>query len=144
MTDRVDLSDAEIALLSEKLKSWCSTRAALGGHATPLAGMIAKAAKAIDQLRRALAGDSPGEGERNSSAAGAAVEDMVSDAMRHFHREEAAVAAEHAALPEGYQWGDDAMEAFEMGKRQAAKAIRALAQSRTPALAAGLDGREKK
>lgn len=28
-----------------------------------------------------------------------------------------------AALPEGFQWGDDAMESFEFGKQRAVEAI---------------------
>ena len=41
--------------------------------------------------------------------------------------EECAVAAELAELPAHFQWGDDAMEQFNFGKKRAAIAIRALA-----------------
>lgn len=39
-------------------------------------------------------------------------------------REAAALDAEGAQLPDGYQWGPDAIEAFRFGKACAAKAIR--------------------
>jgi hypothetical protein len=41
--------------------------------------------------------------------------------------EDAAATAEEAKLPQHYQWGEDAMEQFDFGKRRAANAIRALA-----------------
>ena len=41
-------------------------------------------------------------------------------------REAAACAAETARLPTGYQWGEDAMEAFRAGTRAAAAAVRSL------------------
>lgn len=40
--------------------------------------------------------------------------------------EDAAEAALNAQLPNGYQWGEDAMEQFNFGKQRAADAIRAL------------------
>lgn len=43
--------------------------------------------------------------------------------------EAACRAAEGAALPRGYRWGDDALEAFTFGKERAAGAIRALMAS---------------
>jgi hypothetical protein len=42
--------------------------------------------------------------------------------------ERAAKIAEAAQLPPEYQWGSDAMEQFNFGKKRAAEAIRALAQ----------------
>jgi hypothetical protein len=41
-------------------------------------------------------------------------------------RKRAAQACESATLPKGYQWGDDAMESFNFGKKRGATAIRAL------------------
>lgn len=40
-------------------------------------------------------------------------------------REECAVIAMNATLPEDFQWGHDAMEQFDFGKERAAEAIRA-------------------
>lgn len=44
----------------------------------------------------------------------------------------AAQAAAEARLPDGYQWGRDAMESFHVGARQAAAAVRALAPLAAP------------
>lgn len=47
----------------------------------------------------------------------------------YLFQERMAEAAENAQLPEGYQWGHDAMEQFDFGKKCAALAIRALSPS---------------
>jgi hypothetical protein len=49
----------------------------------------------------------------------------AADALRKATIEECAQAAEDAKLPPEYQWGHDAMEQFNFGKRRAAEAIRA-------------------
>lgn len=48
----------------------------------------------------------------------------VADALRDA--ENAALAAK---LPDGFQWGADAMESFEFGKKRAAAAIHAINQN---------------
>jgi hypothetical protein len=45
-------------------------------------------------------------------------------------REEFAKAAENAKLPEHFQWGKDAMEQFEFGKKCAAQVIRTMVVSK--------------
>ncbi len=55
------------------------------------------------------------------------------EAHRAFDRmliEECAKIAELAELPEGFQWGDDATEQFNFGKKRCADAIRALSHTR--------------
>lgn len=54
------------------------------------------------------------------------VEESERDRLREVLAK-AADAAESATLPDGYQWGDDAMESFNFGKERAAEAVRALA-----------------
>lgn len=46
--------------------------------------------------------------------------------------EEAALVCESATLPDGYQWGRDALESFNFGKERAALSILALAPKVTP------------
>lgn len=52
-------------------------------------------------------------------------------AAQETERERHAKAAMKAKLPKGYQWGHDAMEQFNFGKKRAADAIRSLKPRRS-------------
>lgn len=67
----------------------------------------------------------------DAPSSAAAVLSARDEKVRRVALEEAAHVAAEAKLPDGYQWGRDAMWSFHVGARQAAVAVRALAAKPT-------------